>query len=572
MDISTLLGYTLGLGLIVWSMSHGGGIAGLALFVHPPAAAVVVGGSLAAIMIHFPLSDVKNMIKVILKNFLHRVPTPTEEIERISPELMIGFERFPTLKEAGIRRWVNGAFTFTPDGNPLVGPVPGLRNFWVACGCMGGFSQGGAIGRVLASWMMEADPGTDVFGMDVARYGAFASNEKYLREMTAQFYSRRFIIAYPNEELWAGRPVKTTPVHECQARAGARFGVVYGTETPQYFTPDEPQFRETPSLRRSNADRFVADEVAATRSAAGLLDTSVYARYEVSGPGAEKWLDHLLASRLPPVGRVRLAPMLNKSGHLMGDLSVTRLGPERFWIVGSYYLQQWHLRWFNDHRPSSGVHIQNLSESWLGFSLSGPNARGILAAVTFEDVSNTAFPFMACRELDVGSTRAVVARLSLTGELGYELYVPALQLRALWDALVSAGMDQGMKHIGMRAQDSMRLEKGYGVWSLEFSTSCTPASCGLDRFVAPDQGGPRDLVTPMQTGLLLGVAEFEAQLPASVGHLLAERRRYAVAARRSVLHRTWPAICEELLGHYRAVARTPMRGPGPSPQALTSSG
>ncbi len=411
-----------------------------------------------------------------------------EDIERISPELMIGFERFPTLQKAGIRRWVNGAFTFTPDGNPLVGPVPGLRNFWVACGCMGGFSQGGAIGRVLASWMMEGDPGTDVFGMDVARYGAFASNEKYLREMTAQFYSRRFVIAYPNEELWAGRPLKTTPVHECQASAGARFGVVYGTETPQYFAPGEPEFHETPSLRRSNADRFVADEVAATRSAAGLLDTSVYARYEISGPGAEKWLDHLLASRLPPVGRVRLAPMLNRSGHLMGDLSVTRLGPERFWIVGSYYLQQWHLRWFNDHLPPSGVRIGNLSESWLGFSLSGPNARGILAAVTFEDVSNTAFPFMACRELDVGNTRAVVARLSLTGELGYEMYVPALQLRALWDALVSAGMDQGMKHIGMRAQDSMRLEKGYGVWSLEFSTSCTPASCGLDRFVAPDKG------------------------------------------------------------------------------------
>lgn len=443
-----------------------------------------------------------------------------EEIERISPELMIGFERFPTLQRTGIRRWVNGAFTFTPDGNPLVGPVPGLRNFWVACGCMGGFSQGGAIGRVLASWMTEGDPGTDVFGMDVARYGAFASNERYLRETTAQFYSRRFVIAYPNEELWAGRPLKSTPVYERQAAAGARFGVVYGTETPQYFTPGEPEFTETPSLRRSSADRFVAAEVIATRSAAGLLDTSVYARYEISGPGAEKWLDHLLASRLPPVGRVRLAPMLNEAGHLMGDLSVTRLGAERFWIVGSYYLQQWHLRWFNDHRPRSGVRIENLSESWLGFSLSGPNARSILAAITFEDVSSTAFPFMACRELDVGSTRALVARLSLTGEPGYEVYVPALQVRALWDELVRAGKEHGMKHIGMRAQDSMRLEKGYGVWSLEFSTSCTPASCGLDRFVAPDKGGfigreafLRDRATaPKQRLVLLAVDSPEADV------------------------------------------------------------
>ena len=155
-----------------------------------------------------------------------------EDIERISPELLIGFARFPSLERVGIRRWVNGAFTFTPDGNPLVGPVPGLRNFWAACGCMGGFSQGGAIGRVLANWMVEGDPGTDIFGMDVARYGAFAGNERYLRDMTAQFYSRRFVIAYPNEELWAGRPLKTTPVYGCQRSAGARFGVVYQDARP----------------------------------------------------------------------------------------------------------------------------------------------------------------------------------------------------------------------------------------------------------------------------------------------------------------------------------------------------
>ena len=410
-----------------------------------------------------------------------------EEIERISPELMIGFARFPTLENAGIRRWVNGAFTFTPDGNPLVGPVPGLRNYWAACGCMGGFSQGGAIGKVLANWMIHGDPGTDIFGMDVARYGGFASNDRYLRDMTAQFYSRRFIIAYPNEELWAGRPLKTTPAYDAQAAAGARFGVVWGMETPQYYAPGQPQFNEEPSLRRSNAHALVGAEVAATRTAAGLLDTGVYARYEVTGSGAEKWLDHLLASKLPALGRVKLAPMLNPAGRLMGDLSVTRLGPQRFWIVGSYYLQEWHLRWFRDHLPSSGVRIDNLSESWLGFSLSGPASRDILASLTQEDVCDQSLPFMAAREMNVGLTDAVVARLSLTGELGYEINVPALQQRALWHALMEAGTPRGMKPIGMRAQDSLRLEKGYGVWSLEFSSSGTPAACGLDRFIAYDK-------------------------------------------------------------------------------------
>jgi dimethylglycine dehydrogenase len=411
-----------------------------------------------------------------------------EDIERISPELAIGFQRFPSLLEAGIRKWVNGAFTFTPDGNPLVGPVPGLRNYWCANGCMSGFSQGGAIGKVLADWIVDGDPGADIFGMDVARYGSFASNDRYLRETTAQFYARRFVIAYPNEELPAGRPLKMTPSYDAQRAAGARFGVVWGMESPQFFAPGEPDFVEEPTLRRSNAQRFIAAEVAATRAAAGLLDTGVYARYEVSGPGAERWLDGLLASTLPALGRVRLAPMLSPSGKLMGDLTVTRLAPERFWLVGSYYLQQWHLRWFNDHLPPSGVRIDNLSESWLGFSLSGPRSRDILARLTNADVSSAALPFMGAGAFDVGMTRAIVARVSLTGELGYEITVPAAQQRALWEALTGIGREYGMRPIGMRAQDSLRLEKGYGVWSLEFAQSYTAAMCGLERYIAFDKG------------------------------------------------------------------------------------
>ena len=411
-----------------------------------------------------------------------------EDIDRIGPELMIGFRRFPSLEQVGIRKWVNGAFTFTPDGNPLVGPVPGRRRFWSACGCMGGFSQGGAIGKVLADWIVEGDPGTDIFGMDVARFGSFASNDRYLRETTAQFYARRFVIAYPNEELPAGRPLKTTPSYDAQRALGARFGVVWGMESPQYYATGEPGFVEPPTARRPAGDRFVAQEVHATRTAAGLLDTGVYGRYEVRGPGAAAWLDGLLASRLPATGRMRLAPMLNPAGRLMGDLTVTKLDDERYWLVGSYYLQEWHQRWFRDHLPARGVEIENLSESWLGFSLSGPRSREILAALTAADVSDRALPFMGCAPLDVGGTSAVVARLSLTGELGYEINVPALQQRRLWEALMEAGAPLGMRPIGMRAQDSLRLEKGYGVWSLEFSTSVTPAMSGLDRFVAPDKG------------------------------------------------------------------------------------
>lgn len=409
------------------------------------------------------------------------------DIERILPELEIGFARFPTLQQVGIRRWVNGAFTFTPDGNPLVGPVPGLRNYWAACGCMGGFSQGGAIGLALANWMIHGDPGYDIFGMDVARYGAFAAQDTYLKDMTRQFYARRFVISYPNEELPAGRPLKTSPVHDLLAADGALFGCTWGMETPQFFTRGACDFVEHPTVRRSNAHDFVGAEVRATRTAAGMFDSSVYARYEVSGPGAQAWLDQLLACRLPTVGRVRLAPMLGNGGRLMGDLTVSRLATDRYWLIGSYYLQEWHGRWFRDRLPASGVTLTNLSDAWTGFALSGPASREIVTRLVDRDLSNTAFPFMSCAEMEVGLTRAVVARLSLTGELGYEINVPVAQHRALYQALMDASRDMGLRNIGNRALDSLRLEKSYGIWSTEFTQSATPGMCGLDRHVDFDK-------------------------------------------------------------------------------------
>ncbi len=410
------------------------------------------------------------------------------EIDRIADELAIGFESFPALKNVGIKRWVNGAFTFTPDGNPLIGRVPGLRNFWVACGCMAGFSQGGAIGLALANWMIEGDPGADVFGMDVARYASFAAEDSYLKAMTGQFYARRFVLAYPNEELPAGRPLKTSPCYDALQAEGARFGVNRGMEMPLYFARGQGDFVEIPSPRRSNAHDFVGREVRVTRETASLFETAVYARYEVSGPGAPTWLDWLLSSRLPGIGKVKLAPMLNQAGRLMGDLTVGRMEEDRFWIVGAYYLQEWHMRWFAEHLPDRGVSLRNLSDEWMGFLLSGPRSRDILGLVTDADVSNTAFPFLSCRPLEIGLGEAFVARLAITGELGYEINVKASQQRALYGALMAAGAEFGLGPIGDRAVDSLRLEKSYGIWSTEFAQSYTPAMSGLDRFIAFDKG------------------------------------------------------------------------------------
>ncbi len=195
-------------------------------------------------------------------------------------------------------------------------------------------------------------------------------------------------------------------------------------ETPQFFAPGQPGFVEQPTVRRSNAHDFVGDEVRATREAAGMFESAVYARYEVSGAGAAQWLDHLLASRLPRIGRVRLAPMLNSNGKLMGDLTVSRLAEGRFWLIGSYYRQAWHMRWFDDHLPPNGVSVRNLSDQWMGFAMSGPASREIISRLTDRDMSNAGFPFLRCAEIQIVGANAVVARLSLTGELGYEINVP----------------------------------------------------------------------------------------------------------------------------------------------------
>ena len=410
------------------------------------------------------------------------------DVDRIAPELAVGFERYPVLAGTGIKKWVNGAFTFTPDGNPLVGPVRGLPGFWVACGVMAGFSQGGGVGKALAEWMVAGEPEDDIFGMDVARFGSFASARGYLEATTAQFYRRRFVMTYPNEQLPAGRPLATSALHHDLDREHARWGTSFGLEVPLYFAADD-EFRETPSLRRSDASGFVAREVAATRAGVGLLDTTAFSRLEVRGAGARDWLGCLLAAEIPAAGRIRLAPMLSPSGRLIGDLTLTCWSDDEFWIMGSYYLRQWHLRWLEAHLPESGVTVRDVSDAVAGVSLSGPRSRDLLAAVTRDDVSDAALRRMQVTTVDAGAVRARVGRLSVTGELGFELNVPASQLPALYRTLRAAGRELSgggvpVLPIGYNAVDSMRVEKSYGIWSREYTWAYTPGMSGLDRFVA----------------------------------------------------------------------------------------
>ena len=403
-----------------------------------------------------------------------------DDFDKIEDSIAFAYNRFPALERAGVKSVIHGPFTFAPDGNPLVGPVPGMRNYWSACAVMAGFSQGGGVGLMLAQWMVEGECERDTFAMDCARFGNWIT-PGYTRPKVIENYQKRFSIAYPNEELPAARPFRTTPMYDIFDGMGAVWGAQYGLEVPNYFAAgDEPRY-ETPSFRRSNAFDATAREVKAVRENVGINEVHNFGKYLVKGAGARAWLDRIMAGRVPQVGRLSLTPMLSPKGRLIGDFTISCLCEEEFQLTASYGSQAYHMRWFLQNMDA-GVHLENISDTRTGFQIAGPKAREVLQACTRSDVSD--MRFMDVRRLTVGMADCIVQRVSYTGDLGYEIYCDLPSQRALWDALWSAGQPLGMKPFGMRAMMSLRLDKFFGSWLSEFSPDYTAAETGLDRFIS----------------------------------------------------------------------------------------
>jgi dimethylglycine dehydrogenase len=409
------------------------------------------------------------------------------DLDRIAPSLEVAFRHYPAMETAGIRSVVNGPFTFSPDGNPLVGPVRGIRNCWVACAVMAGLSQGGGVGLALATWMTEGDPGLDIWGMDVARYGDYATLA-YTNAKVRENYSRRFRITFPNEELPAARPLHMTPVHDRLDGHNAVWGTSFGLEHALWFQQAGLEPKEDVTFRRSNAWDCVAGEVAAVRERVGLTEISNYAKYRVAGPGAEAWLSSLLTARMPGPGRITLTAMLNEAGRIVGEFTVARpTARDEYYLFGSLAAEVHHGRWFGAHLPADGsVTFEVLGLSLVGLSIAGPNARDTLARITDEDLSTPAFRFMDFRRLEVGMVPALVGRINYSGELGYELWVAPEYQRALFDELMAAGEEYGIRLFGFRALMSLRLEKSYGTWYREYRPIYTLHEAGLQRYVKLD--------------------------------------------------------------------------------------
>ena len=403
-----------------------------------------------------------------------------DDFDKITESIDFAYKRFPVLETAGVKSVIHGPFTFAPDGNPLVGPVPGLRNYWSACGVMAGFSQGGGVGLTLAQWMIEGEPERDVTAMDVARFGDWIS-PGYTRPKVVENYQKRFSVAYPNEELPAARPNRTTPMYDIFTDMGAVWGQQFGLEVANYFAQgDEPGY-ETPSFRRSDAFEATGREVHGVREGVGINETHNFGKYSVQGPHARAWLDRIMAGRVPQPGRVSLTPMLSPKGRLIGDFTISCLSETEFQLTASYGSQAYHYRWFQKHQ-GDGVTVENISDKRNGFQIAGPNADKVLAACTRADIND--FRFLDVRRMTVGMTDCIVQRVSYTGDLGYEIYCDPMAQRQLWHTLWSAGQAYGIIPFGMRAMMSLRLDKFFGSWLSEFSPDYTAAETGLDRFIS----------------------------------------------------------------------------------------
>ena len=412
-------------------------------------------------------------------DFGHELLNPN--LEHIAERLELGFERIPAMANAGIRQAINGPFTFGPDGNPMIGPVPGMHKYWCAVGVMAGFCQGGGVGLTMAEWMIDGEPSIDVWAMDVARFGNWASPDWGTVKSTEN-YERRFVMTFPNETLPKGRKQQTTSLYDRLVAKGGRMGQAFGLEHVLWFADSPDDAWEDPMFERNRSHAYVAKECEAVRTGVAGIEIANFAKHEIKGPGAREWLDKTMAGHVPQPGRITLTPMLTGKGRLYGDLTVACLGDEHFMLFGSGAMQDAHSRFWARTLPATVRH-ENQTGEWHGIALSGPKSRELLQKITRKDVSAAAMQFRDSCQTFVGGVPVILNRISFSGELGYEIYCRPQYLLRLSEAIEEAGADLGYRWYGNRCLMSLRLEKGWGAWGLEFRPDFNAIESGMDSFI-----------------------------------------------------------------------------------------
>ncbi len=412
-----------------------------------------------------------------------------DDLGRLEKYIEAACERVPILGTAGVKKVINGPIPYAPDGNPLIGPAPGLPGFYHCCAFTFGIAQAGGAGKIIAEWVAHGQPEWDVWPLDARRYLDYA-NDKFVLAKAIETYQHEYGIGYPAEERAAGRPAKTSPAYLRLAAKGAKFGARGGWERAVYFPqPDDPTEPEV-SFRRPAWHKAIERECQAAEKCVAVLDLPGFTKFEVTGAGAPAWLDHMVAGVVPKPGRTALNYFLNDKGGIVTEMTLTNLGTGRFWLISAAAGEKHDEHWLREHLPTDGsVHIDNVSARYGSLIVVGPKSRELLAQLTRFDLSNEAFPWLSVRTIDVGYTKAIALRVNYVGELGWELHVPVEHVLALYDLIWAAGEPLGIADYGLYAMDSLRLEKCYRAWKGDLTTEYTPSMASLDRFVKLDKPG-----------------------------------------------------------------------------------
>ncbi len=426
-----------------------------------------------------------------------------DDLDRLEWYIERACERVPVLGTVGIKKVINGPVPYTPDGNPLIGPIPGVPNAFEICAFSFGIVQSGGAGKVLSEWVVDGEPEWDMWSVDPRRYTDFAT-KSYVSAKVVELYQREYAIGFPAEERPAGRPSKTSPLFDTFKAKGAQFGARGGWERATWFPRAQDAAEEQLSYHRTNWFEAVAEECRAVHERVGLIDLSGFARFELSGSGAADWLSGLVSGRLPKTGRVGLAYFCAETGNVVTEMTVTRLEEDKFWLIGPA-AGEWHDRdWLTRHLPADGgLELHNITETYGTLVIAGPRARDVLAQVTDSDLSNEAFPWLSHQTIRIDGAEGLAIRVNYVGELGWELHMPMASLKPIYDALTQAGAAHGIADFGMYAMESLRLEKGYRAWKQDLSSEYTPLETALDRFVSlkkPDYLGRPALADEKEHG------------------------------------------------------------------------
>jgi dimethylglycine dehydrogenase len=410
------------------------------------------------------------------------------ELDRLEPYIEQAIARVPVLGSVGLKRIVNGPIPYSPDGNPYLGPAFGLRNFFHCNSFSFGICQAGGAGKALAEMIVDGEAEWDLWGFDHRRYGAY-SDRRYVTDKAVELYRNEYAIAFPNEERPAGRPRHVTPLYDRLAAKGAVFGARGGWERAAWFAPAGTKAENVVSFERTNWHDPVGAECRAVAERVAVMDLGGFSKFRVEGPGAAAFLDWLICGALPRTERVTLAYALTPRGRILSEFTVTRLAEERFLLLSAASARLHDGDWLAGHLPGDGtVRLEDASEAGSTLVLAGPCARDVLAALTQEDLSSAAFPWLAAREMKVAGVKLLALRINYVGELGWELHVGMDGLGRVYDALCDAGRTHGIGDFGMYAMDSLRLEKGYVSWKQDITIDYDPFEAGLDRFVRLGKG------------------------------------------------------------------------------------